>query len=175
MTKPVPCIFCGGTQLEIKAVVFRAWHIRCTHCEARGPTGQTPDEAIRRWNIHDNTSIQTRKDIDMSDLTAEKTAKMWRAMRAMRTFTVNDVKRISGIESRDTVYSYIYLMEQRDYLRIESTKSAPGAPNVYRCVRINVIEAPGWTQLKYPDIADAISREDVKKLRTVKVKAREGI
>lgn len=172
LVQPIPCPFCGGTELEIRPVVFRHWNVHCTHCHCKGPVGESPDKAVMTWNNHHNPSIQKRKEIQMADIEDSKTDKIWKACRALRTFTVSQVQRITEIEKRETVRKYIYLLEQCGYLRIEGQKNAPGAPNVYHIVRSKVIEAPDWHQLRYPEADEAMRKEDIKDLRNVKVKAK---
>jgi hypothetical protein len=171
LTTPFPCPFCSGDQLKIIAVVFRTWYVKCSHCGATGPLGQTPDGAVLAWNSTKNRTLQQRKSIDMSRVNQSKIDKMWKACRAMRTFTVNEIMRLTGIEHRDTVRKYLYLLEQCDYLRIETQKECPGAPNIYRVVRQNVVKAPEWNQLRYPQADQAIRRENVRFLKPIKVSA----
>jgi len=171
MFDPKPCIFCGNTLLDLKAVVFRLWNIHCPSCGAKGPDGDDPDLAIINWNSYHNLSLQRRKILDMPDETPS-THTLWKAIRAMRTFTVSDLAMITGVH-RETAYKYAYLLEKADYLRLETKKKKPGAPNVYRCIRPKQVEPPTWTRLRYKRIDEAMTREHIKKLKPVRVKAKE--
>ena len=171
LTTPLPCPFCGGTMLEINAIVFRAWFVHCNQCCSKGPEGKTPDAAVRGWNSYKNNHLQQRKNIDMSKVDNTKIDKIWRACRALRTFTVTEVRRITEIEHRATVRTYIYWLEKRGYLRIEGQKNKPGAPNVYRIVHSQTVNAPGWTQLRYPEADKAMRRENVRHMKPIKVSA----
>lgn len=175
LIEPRPCPFCGGEELELRAVIFRQWNVHCLDnaCRCKGPDGLTPDDAIIKWNTVCDKSITERQEISTMQKDYQSptiTEKIWRAARAMRTFTATEAARITEC-NRETVYKYLNLLEKNNYLRIETQKNAPGAPNVYRCINVGQVKAPTWIELKLSEEEYQHYRRDKKALRWSKMKA----
>ncbi|MFN7129799.1 MAG: hypothetical protein ACK4OJ_12125 [Brevundimonas sp.] len=50
MTGALSCPFCPGLKIgHARRVGGRFW-MRCLSCDAEGPTGRSPEEALARWN-----------------------------------------------------------------------------------------------------------------------------
>jgi hypothetical protein len=51
-----PCPFCGNTALkqESNLIDFSYYHhyLVCESCCCEGPIGNTPEESVKRWNMH---------------------------------------------------------------------------------------------------------------------------
>lgn len=170
---PLSCPFCGGKELELRAVIFRQWNMHCLDCRCKGPEGLTPDEAVFNWNTIYDKSVTARQKISsmQKDYRSPSiTKKIWKAARALRTFTAKEAARITEC-NRDTVYKYLNLLEKNGYLRIETQKEAPGAPNVYRCIRADEVKAPSWIDLKLTEQEYLRYKRDKKSLKWSKVEA----
>lgn len=173
--EPRPCPFCGGVELELRAVVFRQWNIHCLNsdCRCKGPDGKTAEQAVLRWNNVNQNAITKREDISQMQQEYQDpttTDQIWKAARVLRTFTVKQMTRVTDL-NRETVAKYLYLLEKNDYLRIEGQKSKPGAPNVYRCIKPKEVVAPGWVELQLTDEEYQRYKKDKQTLNWQKIKA----
>ncbi len=50
-----PCRWCGELDLVVGHGQVAARNVVCLQCGARGPSGSTPTDAIRRWNARGAT------------------------------------------------------------------------------------------------------------------------
>lgn len=55
----VSCPFCGGIKLKVKHGTNWGYFVACA-CKAVGPSAQTPDDAVLRW---DHRVVQTSLDM----------------------------------------------------------------------------------------------------------------
>lgn len=175
IVKPRSCPFCGGQELELRAVIFRHWKVHClnTDCLCRGPDGKTPDIAVAEWNTLTENCINERQD--MSQVTKEYQnpkvpQKIWKAARALRSFTINDVIRITECSSK-IVRKYLSLLEANEYLRIEQHNNSTGVPTSYRCIQPRVVTAPPWLSLQLSPREYQEYREGRKSMKWTKIQA----
>ena len=45
-----PCPFCGSSKLKIELPCAETPFILCMNCDTYGPTAESDEEAINRWN-----------------------------------------------------------------------------------------------------------------------------
>lgn len=59
------CPFCGDSSVALIAVC-RTFFVQCAACQAYGParTGQTPPEAVARWNERNGRASSADPDLD---------------------------------------------------------------------------------------------------------------
>lgn len=144
------CVFCGHDRIDIKSYLLRSWHVYCVGCEARGPIGKTPDEALYKWNTTISKTKTERETILEGQIdyqNPQTVSLIWKAIRMRRVFTINEIELLSD-QCRKTVYNYTRLLKKCGFVREEHRKKAQGAPVVFRCIKPEIIEAPGWTELQ---------------------------
>ena len=175
IVQPCPCPFCNGESLELRAVVFRQWNIQClkTDCRCKGPNGKTPDQAVIKWNSLNKNCINQRKNsskIVKDYQTDSVPTKIWKAIRTLGTFTIEEVVRLTEFH-HETVKKYISLLENNKYLRRESDTTSNTKSKTYRCIKPRTVKAPSWFDLQLSPREYQIYRREKKTLKWNRIQA----
>lgn len=178
IAKPRPCPFCGGEELELRAIVFRQWNIYCLHteCLCKGPDGKTPDLAVSKWNSMTENSIRERENMSQLAKDYQNSAvikKIWKATRSLRSFSAKEVARVTECHL-ETVKKYLSLLKRNEYLRLESQKDPSIEPNIYRCIKPRTVNAPSWLDLQLSPREYQVYREEKKSMKWTKIQAVSG-
>lgn len=176
IVQPRPCPFCGGIPLELRCITFRHWNFNClnTDCLCKGPDGKNPDQAVVKWNSLTKCCIKQRKYEKQLAKDFQNPAipkKIWKAARSLKTFTFEEITRISECH-QETVNKYLSLLEENEYLSIESQKSSNSTlKSTYRCIKPRTVKAPSWIGLQLSTREYQVYRQEKKSMKWTKIQA----
>ena len=88
-----------------------------------------------------------------------RSEKVWRTIRALRTFTLDDLQTITGV-SRESIKGYVALLKAGGYLRVTKTKGEVGRRYTYMLAKDTGTLAPTMRTCLYdPNTGEFILRK----------------
>lgn len=147
MTLPAkPCPFCSSDELVARPLINKKWRVHCRACRASGPYAETADMAVANWNgATDLDDHHKLKIIEQTKIQMQVKRKIWKAIRGLRLFTLEDIQRMTDAPY-DSARKYVKLLEQTERVRLEKRKS--NGAHVYRLIS-DETKTPGWVSMQH--------------------------